>query len=133
MSDLQSSLYACSAVCPAEWDVTVSAMHCLGWSMQMQARNLLKCVHGIALAVRPEWWVVGNTNPKVGKSRHSMTCSDWHERLDLPPYIAVFFLLVCYTTYLFFEVDQTAGLLMMPYVAWVAFANLLNISIVKKN
>jgi tryptophan-rich sensory protein len=40
---------------------------------------------------------------------------------------------VCYTTYLFFEVDSTAGYLMLPYVAWVAFANLLNLSIVKKN
>jgi tryptophan-rich sensory protein len=46
---------------------------------------------------------------------------------------AVFFILVLYTTFLFFEVDATAGYLMLPYVAWVAFANLLNISFVEKN
>ena len=46
---------------------------------------------------------------------------------------AVFFLLVCYTTYLFFQEDETAGLLMLPYVAWVAFANLINIGVVKRN
>lgn len=44
-----------------------------------------------------------------------------------------FVILACYTTYLFFEVDSTAGCLMLPYVAWAAFANLLNLSIVKKN
>lgn len=47
--------------------------------------------------------------------------------------LAAFFILVCYTTYLFFEVDSTAGCLMLPYVAWVAFANILNIGVVKKN
>jgi tryptophan-rich sensory protein len=46
---------------------------------------------------------------------------------------AAFFILVCYTTYLFFAVDETAGYLMLPYVAWVAFANFLNLGIVKKN
>lgn len=46
---------------------------------------------------------------------------------------AVFFVLVCYATWLFLQVDTTAGYLMFPYVAWVAFANLLNLSIVKKN
>ncbi len=46
---------------------------------------------------------------------------------------AAFFILVCYTTYLFFEVDATAGYLMLPYVAWVAFANFLNLGIIKKN
>eukprot|EP00879_Flechtneria_rotunda_P002245 GHRR01002433.1.p1 GENE.GHRR01002433.1~~GHRR01002433.1.p1 ORF type:complete len:242 (+),score=64.83 GHRR01002433.1:146-871(+) len=45
----------------------------------------------------------------------------------------VFFLLVCYTTYLFALEDETAGLLMLPYVAWVAFANLLNFGIIKRN
>jgi tryptophan-rich sensory protein len=30
-------------------------------------------------------------------------------------------------------VDETAGYLMLPYVAWVAFANFLNFGLVKKN
>jgi hypothetical protein len=46
---------------------------------------------------------------------------------------AAFFLVVCYTAYLFYQEDEGAGLLMLPYVAWVAFANLLNIGFVKKN
>lgn len=46
---------------------------------------------------------------------------------------AAFFILVCYTTYLFFQVDDVAGFLMLPYVAWVAFANFLNLGIIKRN
>lgn len=37
------------------------------------------------------------------------------------------------TTAAFYRVDRTAGLLMLPYVAWVAFAAALTISLYRKN
>ncbi len=36
---------------------------------------------------------------------------------------------VAATTYKFYKVNKTAGLLMLPYLVWTAFATLLNLSI----
>jgi tryptophan-rich sensory protein len=37
------------------------------------------------------------------------------------------------TIYSFYTVDKTAAMLMIPYLAWVCYAALLNIDIVRKN
>jgi tryptophan-rich sensory protein len=49
--------------------------------------------------------------------------------------IEIVFLLaaICITTYYFFRVSKIAGALMVPYIAWVAFASLLNLVIVILN
>lgn len=41
--------------------------------------------------------------------------------------------LVMGMTWIFWEVDRTAGLLCLPYLAWIGFASYLNYSIVKLN
>ena len=41
--------------------------------------------------------------------------------------------LAAITTSLFYPVSKTAGQLMLPYLAWLAFANLLNIAIIRMN
>ncbi|PIR84989.1 TspO protein [Candidatus Kaiserbacteria bacterium CG10_big_fil_rev_8_21_14_0_10_45_20] len=43
--------------------------------------------------------------------------------------ISVLLLLIGVTTYYFFRVSKVAGWLMVPYIAWVSFATLLNASI----
>ncbi|ANU15222.1 putative tryptophan-rich sensory-like protein [Planococcus halocryophilus Or1] len=40
---------------------------------------------------------------------------------------------ITWTTYVFYQYDQTAGTLMVPYIAWVMFAMGLNASIWKLN
>ena len=47
--------------------------------------------------------------------------------------IGVLWGLVASMTWMFGEVDQTAGLLCLPYLAWLGFASYLNYSIVKLN
>ena len=37
------------------------------------------------------------------------------------------------TTSLFYPVSKTAGQLMLPYLAWLAFANALNFAIIRMN
>ncbi|OAH54631.1 MULTISPECIES: TspO/MBR family protein [Bacillaceae] len=41
--------------------------------------------------------------------------------------------MITWTTYEFYQVDQLAGHLMVPYIAWVTFALGLNYSIWKRN
>eukprot|EP01111_Echinosteliopsis_oligospora_P018239 TRINITY_DN8241_c0_g1_i2.p1 TRINITY_DN8241_c0_g1~~TRINITY_DN8241_c0_g1_i2.p1 ORF type:complete len:162 (+),score=22.18 TRINITY_DN8241_c0_g1_i2:18-503(+) len=36
---------------------------------------------------------------------------------------------IIYTTVLFFQIDTTAGALMVPYILWVSYASLLNYSL----
>ena len=43
--------------------------------------------------------------------------------------IAVLWLAVLFTMIAFFRIDRTAGILFIPYLAWVAFAGLLNLSV----
>lgn len=47
--------------------------------------------------------------------------------------VALLLVLVLATTMLFFQRDRAAGLLMLPYVAWVSFATLLTFSIYRLN
>ncbi|MBY0472921.1 tryptophan-rich sensory protein [Patescibacteria group bacterium] len=47
--------------------------------------------------------------------------------------IAVLWLLIVYLMVSFYRVDRTAGLLLVPYLAWVSFASYLNLSIVLLN
>jgi benzodiazapine receptor len=47
--------------------------------------------------------------------------------------IAVLFALVLATTLAFFRHDRIAGLMMVPYVLWVAFASVLNLAIYRLN
>jgi len=49
------------------------------------------------------------------------------------PDTAVLLVCVAATTAVFATVDPTAGKLMAPYLAFTAFANALNLSILKKN
>lgn len=43
--------------------------------------------------------------------------------------IAVLFVVIALTTILFMRRDRVAGYLMVPYLAWVAFASILNLSL----
>lgn len=45
--------------------------------------------------------------------------------------LLLFFIIV--TTVYFFRINKTAGYLMIPYIVWVAFASLLNLSIILLN
>jgi tryptophan-rich sensory protein len=47
--------------------------------------------------------------------------------------VALLLALVLATTMVFFQRDRAAGLLMLPYVAWVSFATLLTFSIYRLN
>lgn len=47
--------------------------------------------------------------------------------------VAMLLALVLATTMVFFQRDRAAGLLMLPYVAWVSFATLLTFSIYRLN
>lgn len=44
-------------------------------------------------------------------------------------WIVVLWLLILITTYLFFQISEPAGYLMIPYLLWVSFAGYLNLSI----
>jgi translocator protein len=43
--------------------------------------------------------------------------------------IAIFLALILVTIWLFYPLDETSGLLLVPYAAWVSFATVLNIAI----
>ena len=47
--------------------------------------------------------------------------------------ILLILLLVALTTYFFLKRDKAAGLMMVPYVVWVAFASALNLQIFRLN
>ncbi|MGG3892128.1 TspO/MBR family protein [Metabacillus fastidiosus] len=47
--------------------------------------------------------------------------------------IALLFSMITLTTYQFSQIDKTAGVLMLPYIGWVAFALGLNYSIWQLN
>ena len=47
--------------------------------------------------------------------------------------IAVLWLAIVLTTIAFFRADRIAGWLMVPYIAWVSFASLLNYSVYQLN
>ena len=44
-------------------------------------------------------------------------------------WLVALFVLVLLTTVSFFKINRTAGILMLPYCAWVAFAGYLNLAI----
>ena len=43
--------------------------------------------------------------------------------------ISIMLVFIIITTFLFFRVDKIAGFLLVPYIAWVSFATVLNISL----
>lgn len=47
--------------------------------------------------------------------------------------IVLLWLMIAYLTVRFYHIDRTAGVLLLPYVAWVSFASYLNLSIVLLN
>ena len=47
--------------------------------------------------------------------------------------IIILWLLILVTLVKFYRLSQTAGLLLLPYLAWVSFAAYLNLSIVQLN
>lgn len=47
--------------------------------------------------------------------------------------IIILLIYIAVTTYKFFRIDKKAGYLMLPYLAWVLFASILNLSIVMLN
>ena len=47
--------------------------------------------------------------------------------------IAVLWLAILATIVLFFRVSTAAGILLLPYIAWVSFAALLNVAILRLN
>lgn len=47
--------------------------------------------------------------------------------------IIILFIFIVGTTIAFFKVNKKAGYLMLPYIAWVAFASLLNCAIFRLN
>ena len=43
--------------------------------------------------------------------------------------IVLLLLAILVTTFLFWRIDRWAGVMMLPYIAWVSFATLLNASL----
>lgn len=71
-------------------------------------------VYGIQLALNALWSILffGMRSPVA-----AFTC------------IVVLWLLILLTTILFWRINTTAGALLIPYLAWVSFASVLNYSI----
>lgn len=47
--------------------------------------------------------------------------------------IIILLIYIAITTYKFYKIDKTAGILMLPYFIWVMFAAVLNFAIVILN
>lgn len=47
--------------------------------------------------------------------------------------IIILLIYIVITTYKFYKIDKTAGILMLPYLIWVMFATVLNLAIVLLN
>lgn len=75
-------------------------------------------VYGIQLALNAIWSVLffGLRNPALAFAE-----------------ILVLLAFIIATTVLFWRVDRRAGILMLPYVAWVSFASVLNFAIWQLN
>ncbi|RIV93401.1 tryptophan-rich sensory protein [Aurantiacibacter xanthus] len=57
----------------------------------------------------------------------------WHNIAGALVVIALLDLAVLVTIYLFFQVRRWAGLLLLPYLAWILFATLLNFQFLQQN
>ena len=68
-------------------------------------------VYGTQLVLNLAWTPLFFTNHKLGAALVNILALD---------------VTVCYTIKLFLEIDETSGYLLLPYLAWISFASLLN-------
>ncbi len=105
------------------WTVLYALMAIAAWriyekrNVHRESRRLLR-VYGAHLAVNAFW---------------SIAFFGLHDPLVAFIVIVVLWLMIVYVAMGFYRIDRTAGLLFLPYLAWVSFASYLNLSIVLLN
>lgn len=105
------------------WTVLYALMAIAAWRIYEKRKknpkvNLLLWVYVAHLAVNAFW---------------SIAFFGLHNPLLALVVVAVLWLCIAYLAVSFYRVDRMAGLLLLPYLAWVTFASYLNISIVLLN
>ena len=74
-------------------------------------KNYALSVYGIQLLLNLAWTPLFFTHHKIGAGLVNILALD---------------AAVVYTIKLFMEIDETSGYLLLPYLAWISFASLLN-------
>lgn len=86
--------------------------------MHKRAVRLALAFYGIQLVLNTLWSIIffGLQNPTAAVAE-----------------IVLLWLAIAATAYLFYKISKPAGLLMLPYLAWVSFASYLNLMIAVLN
>lgn len=105
------------------WTVLYALMAVAAWLVYLQRprspqKNKALVVYGAHLVVNALW---------------SIVFFGLHAPLLAFGVIVVLYLLILYTTYLFYQTRRISGLLFMPYILWVSFASYLNLMIILLN
>ncbi len=105
------------------WTVLYALMAIAAWRIYEKRRssqkaNRLLRVYGAHLVVNALW---------------SIIFFGFHSPAPAFMIIIVLWLMIAYLAAGFYRIDRTAGILLLPYLAWVSFATYLNLSIVLLN
>lgn len=111
-----------NAVFPIAWGILYTLMAVAAWlvwrepASRPRSRGLLAFVVQLALNVAWSWGFFGAQSPLLGLL------------IIVPLVAAILWMVVVY-----FQVSRLGGVLMLPYLAWVCFATVLNIAILTLN
>ncbi|MDF2115097.1 tryptophan-rich sensory protein [Roseiarcaceae bacterium H3SJ34-1] len=99
------------------WTILYLLMAIAGWRVWLQRKGVFdrpNALYGFQLALNLLWSILFFGLHAIGWALAE---------------VAVLLAVIIATTLIFWRIDRTAGVLFLPYVAWVAFACLLNASI----
>ena len=105
------------------WTVLYTFMAIAAWRIYEKRKSNPKAdrlllVYALHLAVNAFW---------------SVAFFGFHSPMLALMVIVLLWLMIVYLTVGFYRIDRAAGLLFLPYLAWVSFATYLNLSIVLLN
>lgn len=105
------------------WTILYALMAIAAWRVYKRGergprRNLALFLYGVQLILNALW---------------SIVFFGLHDPFSALIVILLLLLHIAGIVYLFYKLDRPAGFLFMPYLAWVAFATYLNISLVALN